>query len=85
MEPQHIAWIAALVASSVIPKFAGLLVKKRDLGLIMGPLVGVIGGVGLWQGVVALGQVPLEDAVVAGVLGGIGSLVLYLIGVALKK
>ena len=84
MEPIHYAWLAAIVSSSAVTKVLAVIVKKRDLGLVMGPAVGVLGGVALWQGAIQLGLLDALDPVAAGGAGAAGGFVAYVAGVLVR-
>ncbi|WP_439620917.1 hypothetical protein [Hyphomonas sp.] len=78
MEPVQISWIVAIVAGSIVAKFLGLVMKGRDPGLIAGPLLGIVGGVLLWQGAILSGMADGADLVLAGIFSAVGGFVLYM-------
>lgn len=84
MEPTTLSWIIVVVTGSVIAKFLGLLMKRRDPGLVAGPVLGVIGAVAAWQGGTLLGLIDPADAIVAGLSAAAGGAVLYAAGALLK-
>ena len=84
MEPTTLSWIVAVITGSVIAKFLGLLMKRRDPGMVAGPVLGVIGAVAAWQGGIVLGFADPADAVTAGLCAAVGGAVLYTAGAMLK-
>lgn len=84
MSPESISWIAVLIVGSVVAKVGGLFFRKRDVGVVLGPLVGALGAVGLWRGLVALGIVQATDPIGAGLAGAAGAALLYAVAAVLK-
>jgi hypothetical protein len=84
MSPDSISWIIVLIVGSVVAKAGGLFLRKRDVGVVLGPLVGALGAVGLWRGLVALGIVQVTDPVGAGLAGAAGAALLYAVVAILK-
>ena len=85
MDAQITAWIIAIVTGSTIAKFAALFLKERDPGVVAGPVLGVIGAVGAWQGAVLAKLIAPEDLVFAGIVSATGALLVYLSVAFLKK
>lgn len=84
MSPESISWITVLIVGSLVAKAGGLLLRKRDVGAVLGPLVGVLGAVGLWRGLVGLEFVEAADPVGAGLAGVAGAASLYAVAAVLK-
>lgn len=84
MEPTTLSWIIVVVTGSAVAKFLGLLMKRRDPGLVAGPVLGVIGAVAAWQGGMLLGLIDPANTVMAGLSAASGGAVLYIAGALFK-
>ena len=79
MEPEMIVWIVALFGGSAVAKFLALLPFGKHMGMVSAPLAGIVGGLGLWQGLAAIGAIDTLDYVAAGVTSVIGGAVVFLV------
>lgn len=84
MDPTTIAWIIVIVGGSVVAKFLGLILKKRDPGVVAGPVAGVVGAIAAWQGAVATGLIESENFTAAGACAAVGGAIVYLIAALAK-
>lgn len=84
MDPTTFPWIIVIVAGSVVAKFLGLILKKRDPGIVAGPVAGVVGAIAAWQGVVATGLIESANFTAAGACAAAGGAIVYLIAAFLK-
>ncbi|MEQ8266556.1 MAG: hypothetical protein RH982_05115 [Parvibaculum sp.] len=85
MSEVAIAWIVAIIAASVAAKFLALVMRGRDLGMVLGPLVGIAGGIVAWQALVLAVPMNGTDPVVAGVSAALGGAILFIATAFLRK
>lgn len=85
MSAVAIAWIVAIVAASVAAKFLALVMRGRDLGMVLGPLVGIAGGIIAWQALVFAVPINGTDPVTAGVSAALGGAILFIATAILRK
>jgi uncharacterized membrane protein YeaQ/YmgE (transglycosylase-associated protein family) len=85
MSALAIAWIVAIVAASVAAKFLALVMRGRDLGMVLGPLVGIVGGVVTWQVLVLAVPMSGTDPVAAGVSAALGGAALFIVTALLRR
>lgn len=81
----NIAWAVALVAGSVVAKMLALFMRGRDLGLVLGPIVGAAGGAVVWQAYLLATAAKSSDPVLAGVIAFIGGGAAFITVAMLKR
>lgn len=84
MSDSMFTWLAAIIAGSILSKLFGLILRSRDPGVVLGPILGVAGaaaGWGIFSNVT--GHAP-DDWIAAAMAGAIGGALFYLAGVRIK-
>lgn len=84
MDPQIVVWLIAVVSGSGVTKIFGLFFRGRDVGMILGPAIGTLGGIGAWQGLSAMGKIDLLDPAATGITAAIGGAVCYVVASLMK-
>lgn len=84
MDPVTISWIVAAITGSIVAKVLGLIMKGRDPGMVAGPVLGVVGALIAWRGLVFAGILEADQVIPAGISAALGGAVAYLIAAFLK-
>ena len=85
MDETKIAWVVALVAGSVVAKMLALFMRGRDLGMVLGPVVGASGGALAWQAYLLASATKGTDPVVAGLIAFVGGGLAFIAIAMLKR